>query len=214
MKNRPTLWLLTLGLVITIQGFGQAVISADKNNFLYAGIENPISIAVPNIDANTIFITATNGTLKRIDNVHYSIIPKFGNTSIHVFSAAKGDTTDHGSIAFRVLQIPAPNLFLGNLNLSENQKPTVDRKNLLATQALTLRHSDGFAYDLTTGTISGFNITYTKENELVSQTITGNRIPIPLIRKLQDLPEGSEVKIDNIEVNKQPSAFKGAYILQ
>ena len=97
--------------IVTLSCSGQTdkpVISATKMNVLYKGIDNPISIAVPNYSCTDLHVTVTNGTLTG-DNCEYSINPdKIGQAYITVMTIDDRDTTILGKSEFRVKRIAAP----------------------------------------------------------------------------------------------------------
>ena len=85
-----------------------AVISADKMNVVYRGIENPITISMAGINANKINASATG--LRRINGSSYILRPG-GGTSVQINvtgTTDSGETIKSAPVTFRIKDIPAP----------------------------------------------------------------------------------------------------------
>lgn len=77
---------LSLLLVFTFCfSFGQTIaVSADKNNIVYIGMENPITIAAENNSSQSLIVTTDNGTISG-QNGRYIYLPKsIGKANIYV----------------------------------------------------------------------------------------------------------------------------------
>ena len=90
-----------------------ATISATMMNVLYAGINNPISIAVPGVPQGSISATMTNGTLTKSGNGWVAHPSKVGaECVISVTAEMDGQRTNVGSTTFRVRKLPDPSPFI------------------------------------------------------------------------------------------------------
>ena len=86
-----------------------ATISATMMNVLYAGINNPISIAVPGVPQGSISATMTNGTLTKSGEGWIAHPTKVGaECVISVTAEMDGQRTNVGSTTFRVRKLPDP----------------------------------------------------------------------------------------------------------
>lgn len=84
-----------------------AVISADKMNVVYRGLDNPISISVPGVGASNVKATAPGLTPK--GNGKYVLKPTAGNkVTINVSAKLSSGKTINNSMDFRIMDIPAP----------------------------------------------------------------------------------------------------------
>jgi gliding motility-associated protein GldM len=113
-----------------------ATISATMMNVLYAGINNPISIAVPGVPENSISATMTNGSLTKSGDGWIARPAKVGaECVISVTAEMDGQRTNVGSTTFRVRKLPDPTPFItykdaeGHPNRYKGGKPFA--KNLL-----------------------------------------------------------------------------------
>ncbi|WP_339660069.1 gliding motility protein GldM [uncultured Polaribacter sp.] len=86
---------------------GNAVVSADKMNVVYRGLDNPISVSLPGVSDNNLKVSATGGSLSG-SNGKYSLKPGAGGTATIVVSATLSSGKSVNSKAtFRIKDIPA-----------------------------------------------------------------------------------------------------------
>ncbi len=107
-----------------------ATISATMMNVLYAGINNPISIAVPGVPQGSISATMTNGTLTKSGEGWVAHPAKVGaECVISVTAEMDGQRTNVGTTTFRVRKLPDPTPFItykdanGQTNRYKGGKP-------------------------------------------------------------------------------------------
>ena len=119
-----------------------ASISATMMNVFYAGIDNPVSIAVSGVPQQSIQATMTNGTLVKSGDhwvSHSSAIGK--ECTISVTAELDGTRTNVGSATFRVRKLPDPTPFIawrdaqGNIQEYKGGKPFA-KGTLLAARGL------------------------------------------------------------------------------
>ncbi|MFM1807839.1 MAG: hypothetical protein RLZZ242_564 [Bacteroidota bacterium] len=91
----------------TIAKPNMAVISADKMNVVYRGVDNPITVSIPGIPDNKVEATAPG--LKKISGSSYSVRPGQGTELV---IQASGELPDGSrvqtSTRFRIKDVPAP----------------------------------------------------------------------------------------------------------
>jgi len=84
-----------------------AVVSADRMNVVYRGIENPISVSLPGVSDNSLKATATSGLLKG-SGAKYTLMPgKVNQVEIVVKATLDNGTPVTSKKPFRVKDIPA-----------------------------------------------------------------------------------------------------------
>ena len=120
-----------------------ATISATMMNVLYAGINNPISIAVPGVPQGSISATMTNGTLTKSGEGWIAHPTKVGSECvISVTAEMDGQRTNVGSSTFRVRKLPDPTPFItykdaeGHPNRYKGGKPGITKALLIAAGGL------------------------------------------------------------------------------
>jgi gliding motility-associated protein GldM len=85
----------------------QAVISADKMNVVYRGLDNPLSISVPGVGDNALDVRAPG--LRKVGNGQYMITPTTGSdVTINVSAKLSSGKTINTSKLFRIKGVPAP----------------------------------------------------------------------------------------------------------
>jgi GldM C-terminal domain len=88
-------------------------VSADKNNILYIGVDNPISITVEGISCNDIIVKTDNGSISKYKNCSYSFRgSKPGRTDIILYKKVKAKLKEIGRRAFRLKNIPVPSFYI------------------------------------------------------------------------------------------------------
>ena len=87
-----------------------AVISADKMNVVYRGVDNPITISIPGIADNKVNASAPG--LKRVRGSKYSLSPKSGReVKINVTGTLPDGKKVSSISSFRIKDIPKPSGF-------------------------------------------------------------------------------------------------------
>ena len=90
-----------------------ATVSATMMNVLYAGINNPISIAVPGVPQGSISASMTNGSLTKSGEGWIAHPTQVGaECVITVTAEMDGQRTNVGSTTFRVRKLPDPMPFI------------------------------------------------------------------------------------------------------
>jgi hypothetical protein len=90
--------------------------SADKNNILYIGISNPLSVAVENIAANTLVIKTDNGLIIG-NNGKYEATPTIqGKATYFIYKKNNGKLKKVAAAIFRVKHLPNPVFRIGPCN--------------------------------------------------------------------------------------------------
>jgi gliding motility-associated protein GldM len=85
----------------------QAVISADKMNVVYRGLDNPLSISVPGVGDNNLNVSAPG--LRKISNGQYMINPTSGTeVTINVSAKLSSGRNINTPKTFRIKDVPAP----------------------------------------------------------------------------------------------------------
>jgi hypothetical protein len=163
------------------------VISVDKLNVVYRGIQNPISIAVPNAKSFTV-----SGLGVKEENGKYFIVPGQGNEVIVTLEIILEDDSkvveEH---VFRIKNIPSP---LGKIN-NRNCKDCIVLMKLseLENAEITVYLED-FIFDFKPQ-VSSFSIMLPNNKSI---DIEGNTIDTDTYNKLKKLKKGSIFTIQKI----------------
>ncbi len=94
-----------------------AYVYLDRQNVFYAGVENPISVTIPGVPVNTIFVISPNCDIHATPKPGSFIIkPKSGNsTDLAVKYVENGDTLSAGVFKYRIKRIPDPVAYVVNI---------------------------------------------------------------------------------------------------
>ena len=84
-----------------------AVVSADKMNVVYRGLDNPISVSLPGVGSGSLRVSATGGKLTKKGS-GYSLRPGSGNTvNVNVGATLSSGKPINSKATFRIKDIPA-----------------------------------------------------------------------------------------------------------
>jgi hypothetical protein len=175
--------------------FSQSVaVAADKENILYAGVYNPLTIAVENVPGNLIVVKTSRGTVTRDSGGHYTYKGNEpGEIAIVVYKKEKNKLTELGRSLFRVKILPAPTAFVAGLKGGK-----ISKQVLLTIGGVTahLEDSDFEAY----ARIDSFSIfiLYKGDCNYTFFKNTDNRFNQEIIEAFQKLDADDIVFIKNI----------------
>ena len=87
-----------------------AVVSPDKMNVLYIGVDNPLSISAPGISREQLHVSISSGSLTQASPGHYMArVSSIGTAKVTIAGELeKGKTQVLGTTEFRVKRIPDP----------------------------------------------------------------------------------------------------------
>lgn len=100
-------------LISSVFSYAQkAVVSADKMNVVYIGVDNPISYAVTGYKESEIAISCTSGNLTRVASGKFiyrcTYMPNNGMVAFKILGVKSGKTKLLDSIIYRVKRVPDP----------------------------------------------------------------------------------------------------------
>lgn len=178
-----------------------AVISADKMNVFYVGLENPVSIAVPGFSQDKVMVSITAGSsIKFIRAGHYSVTCPSGVREVKIDVAVKmddGTLFRIGTAQFRVKNLARPIVQLGTLHSDDDATAAVIRGNAMRLYA---SFGNGFVFDGIQLKITGycFSLAQARGGKLISVTGTSEDLPQEAFGIIRALEPGDKIIIDNI----------------
>jgi len=177
-----------------------AVISADKMNVLYAGIENPVSVSAP-VDPGKLSISfpgcsvSSQGAGKFNVTVPSSMIGRTVSASV---SAKLGESTKTlGSTEFRVKKVPDPRAVLG-ANIRGGKR---SKSELTANPVLRAVMPEDFVYELKWNVTSYQVIFVSKNMEDPAISCQGGALSEAVKAKINKATAGTVIYFTNIKVN-------------
>jgi len=190
----------TLFLMIILAGYSQAssqivpVIAATQLNTLYRGVDNPISIAVPEWPCSRLHVTITDGTISGSGCTYVVRAGKQPQAWIMVVGIDGADTTNFGEYALRVLNPPKPVPYFAGFTGTKN---LIDNNVLLAGRGIISRLVD-FNFDLLLRINSFDMVVTTTDGRTTTLHATDARITEVMKSTLQELKQGDTVHLINI----------------
>lgn len=178
-----------------------AVISADKMNVVYRGVENPITVSVPGVADNAVKATAPG--LRKVTGIgKYSMAPGKGReVKINVSAKLPDGTPITSSQVFRIKDIPAPVAAVrGEYGMIKMPKSTLQK----ATISSLL---PDFVFDLKIST-TGFSVKVPGQPTVI---VKGDKFDASAIRVLNRARKGDVVIIFDI---KQKLVGNSGYYLK
>ena len=85
-----------------------AVVSPDKMNVLFIGVQNPVSVSAPGIPKEKLHVSISNGSLSGSAGKYEATVSAPGDATITVSGEVGGKTQVLGSTLFRIKRIPDP----------------------------------------------------------------------------------------------------------
>lgn len=166
-----------------------AVISADKMNVVYRGVQNPITISIPGIQDSK--VTARAPGLKRISGSKYNLFPGNGREVKINVSGTLPDGMNVSSVStFRIKDIPKPTgYFRGQSGSFTIPKSSFERGRVEAIL-------EDFDFDLPLKTLS-FRFRVPGQPSMV---INGDRLDARALQMLNRTKNGQTVIISDINV--------------
>ena len=166
-----------------------AVISADKMNVVYRGVQNPITISIPGIQDSKIRASAPG--LKRVRGSKYNLFPGKGReVKINVSGTLPDGNRVSSVSSFRIKDIPKPaGYFRGQSGSFTLPKSSLERG------AVEAKLED-FDFDLPLK-VKSFRF---RAPGQPSAVIQGNKLDSKAIRALSRIKNGQTIIISDIEV--------------
>ncbi len=165
------------------------VISVDKLNVVYRGIQNPISIAVPNAKAFTV-----SGLGVKEENGKYYIAPGQGNEVVVTLEIILQD--DSKVIEEHVFRIKNLKKHIARINNKNCQNCIVLMKKEELKDAEISFHLEDFLYDFLNLKVTSFDLFVSNKKKF---HIEGNKITEEVYKELLNLKKGKKIFIYNIE---------------
>ena len=200
--------VILIAIFLNFQLYSQiensVVVSADKMNILYIGIDNPVSVAALGIASDKLKVSISNGNITG-SNGKYIVQPLGGSESIIDVSAEvkPGDIKKVGSVVFKNKRIPDPSPCIGNYC---NTSLYITKEELLKSTIVNVFLNMPFEIKFE---IVSFVFSYLGENKnKVDIPVSGNRFTQDIINSINKMNDGGELFIENIKVKFSDGSFR------
>ncbi|WP_439130577.1 gliding motility protein GldM [Polaribacter sp.] len=178
-----------------------AVVSADKMNVVYRGLENPISVSLPGVGDNNLNVSAAGGSLSG-SRGKYILKPGNGKVvTINVGAKLSSGKTVNSKATFRIKDLPAA------VGLVRNQSGTVRMpKAGLGNSPITAGYED-FDFDLKVK-VTGFKIKIPGQLTII---VNGDRLTAAAKQKLNRAKRGDQINIYDIKATANGVPIKKVF---
>lgn len=175
-----------------------SVVSADKMNVLYIGVENPMSISVPGVSNDKVKVTIEGGGGALKPNAaagggHFNAsVTTVGKANIKVSAEIDGKVLPMGTFEYRVKRVPDPIATLAN-----QKGGTINKSVLMAGTLIPIL--ENFDFELYFK-IVGFKLTITgKGRDLLEFEGTGNQLTPQMRDALSKVRAGDKIFFEYIK---------------
>lgn len=171
-----------------------AVVSADKMNVLYIGVDNPISVSVPGVPRESIRASIGNGTLNGSNGTYTARVTSAGTTEISVSAEVGGEVRSLGSQTFRVRTVPPPIPKFGGINSGALSA------SVAKVQPGVFAVLENFDFDMEF-TVTRFTMIISRRRaDPFVQTASSNALTPQMKQALSTVAAGDVIAIDDIYV--------------
>src|SRR5690606_699469 len=188
-----------------------AVVSPDKMNVLYIGVDNPISVSAPGIPKENLIVSGSGVSISGSGGKYNARVSSTGEATVNV-SAKIGDKTQQlSSTKFRVKRIPKPTARVAGKTGGRISAAQLRGQNVVAASL------DNFEFDAKFR-ISKFNMYIAKPrvDPIGPYTTSGSNFSAQMKSGLSGVTSGSVVMIydivgvgpDGVAQNLDPITFQ------
>jgi GldM C-terminal domain len=172
-----------------------AVVAAEKMNVFYMGVDNPISIAVPNVSSDKLKVTGENvESINKQSDGHYIVrVARPGETTIII--EANGQITKK---KFRAKSIPDPIPRISGVRSGHFHGSITNVNNFRAADGI-ITYIENFDFDARCSIQSFELIISPKKGEIFKTTVIGGTFSEEIKKRFQALEVGDVVNIFEIK---------------
>jgi len=170
------------------------VVSPEKMNVFYKGVENPVSVSVAGVPASDISTEISNGSIKRVGNLFTVLPSKVGKSEVKVFATIDGKKQLIETKNFRVKPVPDP-----FAQITGFKGKNIARMDLLSARGISVNMPEWFDFDLSFNVVS-FKVSVIKGGFVEDYTTDGSAFNDRQKSLLKSVSRGTKVFIENIKV--------------
>jgi gliding motility-associated protein GldM len=190
MKTKAFLATALFILLSTVSFSQHFAVAADKMNVLYIGVENPVSIAIAGVSAESIQVSIDNGAITGSKGKYIVRISDGSTATIDIMANGK----KVGSQMFRVKRIPTPvtyaGQYKGEAHVSKAELESITSVNVTLENFDFDVHFEVVSFDMSS--VSDFtSVIFTSKTKALTPEMKS---------QLQSLKSGSKVYFENVTV--------------
>ena len=162
-------------------------ISNVRENTLYRGIENPLSIVVEKMKCGSFIVTTDNGIIDNKGYCNYIIHPAHEGVATIILKRIKNkDTIQIGKERFIVTLLPKPIACIGGVNFIDSTK-FIEKSFLRAAGGILAKMVSGFDFDVYFKIIS-YRVIIVKNNDsAIVMDVKGAKYTEEFLKEFQNI---------------------------
>jgi len=185
------------------------VVSAEKMNVFYIGVENPVKISYSGVPDERINASITAGSITKGAKGSYIVrVKQAGKVTINVSGATGDGTRSLGNAEFRVKTIPPPVVKLGG----EQGKSGGAISKAELELGWVWAGMENFDFDLKV-TVNKFRVSTTVKGFVKDESNTGNRLNSAQKVLIKSCSVGNKVYFENIDVQMPDGTTRGPFTM-
>ena len=178
--------------------FGQVMsVSSIRENNIYMGIDNAITIVIENMKCTDFSVYTNNGEILKMDNndCSYIIRPaRLGRADIHAIKTNGKDTIKIGTCEFRVKNLPKPCTRIAG------KKGGIISKNELSVQSFIKAELENFDINIHYKILNYSVLIIRDKKTVFFQDVTGNKIPDDIKIEFSKLQKDDRVYFIDVNI--------------
>jgi hypothetical protein len=194
MRQMKTHYLLLLMVLLSVSMSAQdngkdAVVALPNMNVLYAGISNPVQIAVPGVASDKVTATITNGSINKTNN-GWEIKPSTTTGPVTLIVLVNNQKVSEKT--FRVKPISVPVAVIAGRGTG-----AVSKNEIIKSGAIETELKD-FLWDLKFE-IKSYIFLYSENGNNKEISATGNKLTDEMKSIISNLPSGKDIIFKDIK---------------
>ncbi len=188
--------LLSAFLSVILFSYSQneiIAVSPTKMNIFYVGVENPINVAVFNVQENDLTVSVSKGTIIKRHPGKYTV--KVNSTEM-VYVILKKEGKEIAKIPFRCKRIPDPIARVGNLTLKPGG--SILKSALLSQTGIAAYIKEDFEFDINF-VVEGFSVSTIIKGYPRTEYSKTNKFSAKQKKIINSAPRGQKIYIDDIK---------------
>ncbi len=173
-----------------------AVVSPDKMNVFYIGVDNPVSVSAPGVAMEDLSVSISTGSITATSKSQGKYVVKVSGGGEAVVSVStktpEGGSKSLGKSDFRIKRVPDPVAYIAG------QKDGLINSGKLIAAGAVIPKMENFDFDLTFR-VTAFELSMNVGGDFVTMQTTGNRLSPEMANRIQSAKRNTKVYIEEIK---------------
>lgn len=173
-----------------------AVVSPDKMNVFYIGVDNPVSVSAPGVAMEALNVSISNGSITPTSKSQGKYVVKVSGGGEAVVSVStktpEGGTKSLGKSDFRVKRVPDPVAYIAS------QKDGLIPAGKLVAAGAVIPKMENFDFDLNFR-VTAFELSMNVGGDFVTMSTSGNRLSAEMANRIKSAKRNTKIYIEEIK---------------